>query len=203
MTIGIEEALEFLFTHKVTHLLMEFEDIFGISKLMGNGKMLFHYLRADNSGLHFSTNFNIPVKSVDLNLDASGKPTSADINGKKVKLNPKLTSAAKQMYLFSDDSLKGCVAVTPMQISNEQKESRREKRWNVIYLNEIAKNSLAIKLHFFEEKSPHFRLVYPTESKVTQNKPITNEIKIWEINYPNGIKENPDYLLIKPPNPGR
>jgi len=189
--------LAFLFTHKATHLLIDARDLFKISKRK-RGELI-HSLYADKSGIHFSTSSHIPVKSVDLSLDASGELTSADItvNGKTVNFKPKLASAAKPVYLLSDDSLKGGVAVIPVPIYHEQKEGVGEKRWNVIYLSEIAKNNLILTLYFLEVISPHFHLVYPAESKIPLHQSRTNEIKIWEIHYPDEIKENPDYLLLK------
>ncbi len=191
------EALAFLFTHKATHLLIDARDLFKISKRK-RGELI-HSLYADKSGIHFSTSSHIPVKSVDLSLDASGELTSADINvnGKKVNFKPKLASSAKPVYLFSDDSLKGGVAVIPVSIHHEPEEGVGEKRWNVIYLSEIAKNNPIIKLYFLEEINPYFHLVYPAERKITPNPLEPHEIKIWELNYPAGIKENPDYLLLK------
>jgi hypothetical protein len=156
--------LEFLFTrencpcgttfsHKATHLLMEARDTFRISNR--HREDLIHYLQADKSGLHFSTDLNLSVKGVDLNLDASGQLISADINvnGKTVNFEPKPASAGRPVYLFSDDSLKGCVAVAPTRIEHEGKAGSGEKRWNVMYLSELAKNSAMIQLYFLEDRS--------------------------------------------------
>jgi hypothetical protein len=169
--------------------LIDTRDIFRISK--HSWRELIHPLYAGKSGRRFSIDSSFPVKSVGLNLSTAGELTSADINvnGKNVKLEPKLDSAAKPLYLFSDDRLTGSIAVIPAQINGD-------KRWNVIYLSEIATNNPIIQLYLLEEISPYFRLVYPAESKITPNRPRTNEIKIWEINSPDGIKTNPDYLLV-------
>ena len=207
-----KEALEFLFTHKATHLLISSADIDIINTIsrIGANKQFdrqtsIHYLRGDKSGLHFSpdSNDNLSVKSVDLYLDSDGNPTSAviTVNDKQIKLKPKLASVTRQKYVFSDDNLKGCIIFTPMEVVDCgcESENEQKKSWNAIYLDEIAKNSLAVKLYLLEENNPYFVSVYPSKSNIPQD----NSIKIWEINYPDGIKENPDYLLIKPPNPGR
>ncbi|HIE27062.1 TPA: hypothetical protein EYP66_07230 [Candidatus Poribacteria bacterium] len=118
--------MEFLFTHKATHLLISSADIDIINTISRIGaneqfdrQTSIHYLRKDKSGLHFSPdlNANLPIKSVNLELNPDGNPKSVviTVNDKQIELMPKLTSVTGQKYIFSDDNLKGCVVVTPMK----------------------------------------------------------------------------------------
>lgn len=120
------EALEFLYTHKATHLLINTRDIkhlhCSIAMQSGkefDGKISIEYLRGDKSGLRFSpqAKANLPVQSVDLILDADKKPTLAilTMNSKKVELKAKCSSTTNQIYIYSTDKLPGVIVVKPQK----------------------------------------------------------------------------------------
>lgn len=79
----------------------------------------------------------------------------------------------------------------------------------LFYLSERTVNSQLAKRYLYNEKSDYFKLVHSQDGMIIEslkNQGVDIEdfvyyqgfqgpIKIWEINYPENIKSNPDYLL--------
>lgn len=196
------EALEFLFTHRVTHLLICPKDIGLIDAIseMGADENLdrqtaINYLSEDGENLRFfpDPNIKLPIQRVSLTLSPDKNLKSAIIisDGRLINLKPNIVSDIEQTYIFSGNDMRGCV------IAIADRESEDKKKWRVFYLDETAKNSLIARLYIFNENSPFFVPVYP----ISHGDQTTRGIKIWKINYPMGIEENQDYLLTEFPNP--
>ncbi len=91
---------------------------------------------------------------------------------------------------------------------------RVEKNSALLYLSNRTVKSQLARLYLYNEENPYFKLVHSEDDfVVAQLKAkygfdedfviygdIRGPIKIWEINYPSGMKVNPDYLKTSYPD---
>ncbi|MEW6063427.1 MAG: STT3 domain-containing protein [Nanoarchaeota archaeon] len=103
-------------------------------------------------------------------------------------------------YNFENAVLKGCLRIIPTIQDNQM---------NVIgaayYLSEKVRKTFFAQLYLLNNQNmPAFKLVYSDENDyplaVYNGRPI-GPMRIWEIGYPAGIKENPDDLKTEFPDP--
>lgn len=191
------QALEFLKTHHVTHLLLSEEDVFYIASQRTHvNEQPDHPLymvplvpRAPIGSAHYRmvpAHKNTPINFID--IDFHHKPATVAarlINGKTVKLP----------YIKSDGS-----APSPRTEHDHTEESdnknggilhlfdSKTQREIIHYLSPHSWNSLAVKLFFRDSHSEAFVHVYPEEDTASA------KVKIWEIHYPPDVVENPKYL---------
>ena len=190
------EALQFLKTHQVTHLLFAERDI---TKRAGEHSALvrdayidrfFQCYKLERQEMPLGASYRIvPVPK------AKGTPLgSIDI----IRTPPQT--------LFITARFRGGKQVTktvnkstsPISVDLENggivlffdKQRRFHKGY---YVPPIGWNSLAVKLYFRGEHSDAFVPVYPT------NGDADAEFKIWEIHYPRDIQSDPKYLKTEIP----
>ncbi|MEM2954432.1 MAG: STT3 domain-containing protein [Candidatus Nanoarchaeia archaeon] len=94
-----------------------------------------------------------------------------------------------------DGNLSGCLVLIPYFSANGKGASIGGALW----LSEKVWDTNFAKLYLYNEKSPYFKLVYQDNTPLAfYNGRIIGPIKIWEVNYPNYITEDPYYLQSSP-----
>ncbi len=196
------EALEFLKTHKATHLLLSEQDLF-------RGAKTYSFI-----GSNAQDNREFELIPLLRNKYVNGKHTLVPI-----VQNPFVTHI-NISHSVGDDSLITAIAELKNKRSNvdiphtiyigktrihSQKPTEAETGGIILIFNKhrqfksgyyvppIGWNSLAVRLFLRGESSEIFVPVYPEDGDVTA------EVKVWEIRYPPDIKSNPKYLETKPP----
>lgn len=205
-----QEALEFLKTHHVTHLLLTEEDVFyNASQHTHLEEQPEHPLymvplvpRAPIGSAHYRmvpAHKNTLINFVEIDFHHNPATATARLkNGKTVKLP----------YIKSDGSVQSSHAehAHDHQTEHDHTEESNDKYGGILhlfdsktqrevihYLSPHSWNSLSIKLFFRDEHSETFVPVYPKEGSETSAK-----VKIWEIHYPPDMKENSKYLATSP-----
>ena len=200
-----QEALEFLKTHHVTHLLLSEEDVLYIlSQHTHVDEQPEHPLymvplvpRAPMGSAHYRmvpAHKNTSINFVKIDFHHNPATVTARLkNGKTVKLS----------YVKFDGSVQSSRTEHAHDHHTEHahtEESNNEnggilhlfdsktQREVIHYLSPHSWNSLAVKLFFRNEHSEAFVHVYPEEDTASA------KVKIWEIHYPSDIEENPKYL---------
>ena len=186
------EALEFLKTHKATHLMLTESEVLNpvsTSAVGSNdkGDRLF-----DMETLHSRIPFE-PLKYQLMSNAKNASVTSVDINFQQpVTVTAKLKTGKKVNLPYVTAFGRGKVKKNGSQ---EHKNGGilhhfddQIQRDNFYYIPAHGWNSLAVKLFFREAESQHFVPVYP------QKEFSTAKVKVWEIHYPPDIKMNPKYL---------
>ncbi len=201
------EALEFLKTHHVTHLLLTEEDVRYIaSKNMGPDEQPEHPLymvplipRAPIGSPHYRmvpAHKNAPINFVEIDFHHDPATVVTRLkNGKTAKL-PYIKHFGKTNGHTHDDH-----AETDVHAEESNNENggilhlfdSKTQQEAIYYLSPRSWNSLAVKLFFRDEHSEAFVPVYPEEGTETSAK-----VKIWEIHYPPDTEENPKYLAKSP-----
>ena len=202
-----QEALEFLKTHHVTHLLLNEEYVFFIASQHTHvDEQPEHPLymaplvpRAPIGSAHYRM---VPAhKNTSINfveIDFHHNPTIATAkfkNGKTVKLpyikyhsdvkSSHTEHADHKKLVHADESNNKNGGILHFFDSKKQREA-------IYYLSPRSWNGLATKLFFREEHSEAFLPVYPEQDSASA------KVKIWKIHYPSDIKDNPKYLAKSP-----
>ncbi len=192
------EALEFLKTHKATHIMLSADDIH-------NSDLHSYIANYDNTDqfkpipLQINTNNAMkpqrylssqqtPFRDIDVIdwNDASPNYLTAKLkNGQSVALpyvalfgNQRKTSTT-----YKTDSQHGGIVIY---------YNRHQHFEKAFYIPAKGWDSLAIRLYFFGDLPNVFVPVYPTD------KDTTSDVKVWSIHYPYSTKENMIYLAIEP-----
>lgn len=191
------EALEFLKTHKVTHLMLIESDILNLHKtsLVGSNEDLDRRFDLEMMGkrtlIDSPSKFkmepirkNATIKSIDIDFAEPVTVIAKLKTGNEVSLPYIAVSEEKEVErnLCTEHKNGGILHYF-------DKHAER-----VYYMSPVGWNSLAIKLFLRGEKSDAFVPVYPA------NRKPTDKVKVWEIHYPSNIKENLKYLATKPEN---
>lgn len=203
------QALEFLKTHHVTHLLFSEEDVFNIASQWTHvNEQPEHPLymvplvpRAPIGSAHYRmvpAHKNTTINFVEIDFHHKPAKVTARLkNGKTVKLpyiksydsteSPRTEHAhnhqTEHYHTEKSDNKNG--GILHLFDSKTQREV-------IHYLSPHSWNSLAVKLFFRDEHSASFVPVYPEEDSAS------TKVKIWKIHYPPGIEENPKYLATSP-----
>ncbi|RKU17074.1 hypothetical protein C6501_05020 [Candidatus Poribacteria bacterium] len=199
-----QEALEFLKTHHATHLLLSEEEVFHIASQHTHvDEQPEHPLymvplvpRAPIGSAHYRmvpAHKNTLINFVEIDFHHNPATVTARLkNGRTVKLP----------YIKSDGSVQP--SWTEHAHDHHTEESNDEnggilhlfdsktQREVVHYLSPHSWNSLAVKLFFRDEHSEAFVHAYPEQETASA------KVKIWKINYPGNIEENPKYLAKSP-----
>ena len=193
------EALEFLKTHNVTHLLLTEEDVlFTASEKHSAAPNMIPLIPRTQIGTpHYRMRpafKNSAISFVEIDFHHTPADATAHLkNGKTVELG----------YVTTNDTLQTSHAEQDHEhnTAEENGEETTEKNGGILhffdqkthqeaihYLSPQRWNSLAIKLFFRNQHSDAFLQVYP------QKQTADAKFKIWEIHYPPDIKENTKYL---------
>lgn len=203
------EALEFLKTHHVTHLLLSEEDVFHIASRQTHvDEMPEHPLymvplvpRSSFGSAHYRmvpAHKNTPINFLEFDFHHNPVIVTARLKtGQTVKLP----------YIKSDSEVKSSRSdhTDDPQTTHAHAEESNDKNGGILhlfdpkthrevihYLSAHSWNSLAIKLFFRDEHSEAFVPVYPKDDIASA------KVKIWEIHYPSDIEENLKYLAKFP-----
>tara|TARA_Y100000310_G_scaffold345815_1_gene470402 strand:- start:16349 stop:19057 length:2709 start_codon:yes stop_codon:yes gene_type:complete len=101
---------------------------------------------------------------------------------------------------YGEDGLDGCLRVIPTFIDG----NTVNQIGAALYLSPDVRKSLFAQLYLFDKQTPNFELVYNDEDSLPLavfNGRIIGPIKIWKINIPDYIKENPIYKGLELPDP--
>lgn len=179
------EALEFLKTHNVTHILMSEQDVLHIASLHTDEraqypipivKLIPHSHTGSIHARFIPANKKTMLNFVEINFYNKPPTATAKLkNGKTVKIG----------YVKPDGTAEKNSEKYGGILHHFDTKTHQEA---IHYLSAHAWNSFAIKLFFRNQQSNAFVPVYPQQD--TKNA----KVKIWEIQYPPNIKENPKYL---------
>ena len=148
----------------------------------------------------------------DYTLGTLNQPSAVIIyQNKQTEVSIKCVYIEGKRIEFEDKGIEGCFYIIPV-VSNNKINKLGAGFW----LSDKLMNSLMVKLYILNE-TENFELVNSQNdpildeinSKYSLNLPeltiysnagLLGPIKIWKINYPEDIKENPDYLKTDYPN---
>lgn len=204
------EALTFLKTHKVTHLMLTEQDVISQSQdysSMGsdeNGDRQFRLYQLTRIETPIGTPHRIQPRGQDTPLSfidiARASPETLSIaayfkNENTADTDEKLDKLTEEL---TNTEVKRTISRPTAQIAVDIEKGGvilyfdvETKLQRAYYIPPIGWNSLAVKLFFQAEHTEVFVPVYPTDGET-----IT-DIKLWEIHYPPDIEVNEKYLTTK------
>ena len=245
-----EKALEFLYTHNATHLLIDPSDIgkYPAYSLIGGNENHDRYswiqpfslneqatqetrngtIYLFQGGTPFDEDFiwknEIFVKEragiagfILPTIQKEGsikfqKPIAILVkNGQRFDVPLNCIFFNNQLKEFEGDGLDGCLYIIPKLTSQGQLNNLG----SAYYLSPKTKKSLMVRLYFFGQENPNFKLIHVEDdpivadikAKTGLNVPgiidfngLRAPIKIWEINYPKDVKVNQSFLETDFPN---
>ena len=189
------EALVFLKTHEVTHLMLMESEVLQphVTASVGSNE---HQDRAFKmQKLNTRTAIGSPskyrmvpseeamsVKFIDIDFTHPSTATALLKTGKHVTL-PYITTFQKTHVESQSSDENGGI------LHYFDQDARKD---TLYYIPSIGWNNLAIRLFFRNIKTPHFIPVHPLK------KFASAKVKVWEIHYPSDIKAHPKYLATDP-----
>lgn len=212
-----KEALEFLYAHHASHLMITTADISRLFLVTYNGSNAYFDRLASMSPFALvgretthSGNLKVVFRPIHLNTADSlilenkeylpgewkirhlsiVQDKSKDrwhallhgVAGNQSFSRPPRELRFKDRVIKNEDGVPGTILVLPEQTN---------KKTQIFYLSARAKNLLAVRLHFFQEKLPGFSLVYGGPPNSPWNETGT---KLWRLDYPRNISLNSEYL---------
>ena len=213
-----QEALEFLKTHHVTHLLLNEDDVFYIASQHTHiDEQPEHPLymvplvpRASIGSPHYRmvpAHKNTLINFVETDFHHNVTETQRSVPTTFVTAKLKNGKTVKLPYIKYDGKAEGThtahthnhhTAHAHAEASNNENGGilhlfdSKTQREVIHYLSPRSWNSLAVKLFFQDEHSEAFVPVYPEEGTASA------KVKIWRIHYLPDIEENPKYLATSP-----
>ncbi len=137
-------------------------------------------------------------------------------HGKQYQMPLRYVYAIGKLYDFKSGFDAGLYTF-PLISKNSEGKLNVNKMGTAFYLSERTIHSELARLYLFEEKSDHFKLVHEEQTIINNDfkrqgldlggfvydnvygSGFQGPIKIWQINYPSGMKVNPEYLSIDYP----
>lgn len=196
------EALEYLKTHKATHLMLSELDLFQGAKIhssvgsdaQGDREFEFIPIQIDTyqHGKHtlvpaFQNPYVIHINTRYSVGDEGLITATAKMKNKRNPVDMPHTIFIGKTRIHSQKTT-GAETGGIVLFFNGQKQFR-----GGYYIPPIGWNSLAVRLFLRGESSEIFVPVYPEDGDATA------EVKVWEIRYPPSVKSNPKYLETIPP----
>ena len=195
------EALEFLKTHKATHLMLSEQDLFQYAKIHSSvgsdaqGDREFEFIRIQMDTYQDGKHTLVPIVQnpyvIHINTSYSVGDESLITATAKLKKNGSLVDIPHTIFIgktrIQSKKPAGTETGGIILFFNKHKQFK-----GGFYVPPIGWNSLAVRLFFRGESSEIFVPVYPEDGDVTA------KVKVWEINYPPDVKSNPKYLETKP-----
>lgn len=204
------EALSFLKTHKVTHLMLTERDVISRSRNYSslgsdeNGDRQFRPYQLTRTETPIGAPHRIQPRGQDTPLSfidiARASPetlsiaayfkneNTANTDEKLDKLTEELTNTAVKRTISRPTSQIAVDIENGGAILYFDTETKLQRAY---YIPPIGWNSLAVKLFFQAEHTEVFVPVYPTDEE------SITDIKVWEIHYPPDIEVNEKYLTTK------
>lgn len=189
-TTSEKEALQFLKTHHVTHLLLTENNVFYVARQRNKNQtntvpLISRAPRGSTKTRYEPLQKRTKIDFVEIEFPHSTPVATAHFkSGDTVKIP----------YLKYENARKNIEKPLLSEINKNENggilhfyepETHQEA---IYYLSSRIWNSLAIKMFFRNENSDALRLIYPEQQDENA------KVKIWEIHYPIDIKENPKYL---------
>ncbi|MCD6505202.1 hypothetical protein J7M22_01125 [Candidatus Poribacteria bacterium] len=212
-----KEALEFLYTHRATHLMITTREILALTGIT--------YTGSDTSFDRLASVYSlIPIGT--RKMGGSNEVTDFAIRGftstDEMELEgerfPPGSWRIRKISISRDKNNNSWSAVIHGQVNGRSfskpprefqfKENRIQNEnglpgliavfpseaggiLQAFYVSEKAKHLLAVRLYLFKEKIPGFKLIYDTNTSVRCDR---NGIRIWKLDYPPDIREKNEYL---------
>ena len=203
------EALEFLKTHKATHLMLTERGVTSSSQRyssMGsdeNSDRQFSLHQLTRAETPIGTPYRMQPRGRGTPLDfieiVRTSPDTLFITAHFKDENGTVAAGALGETLMRNVTVERTVNTPTSQISVDIEDGGlvldfdTETRLNrAYYIPPLGWNSLAVKLFLRGEYNDIFVPVYPTDNGTAK------DIKVWEIRYPTDIKTNEKYLATKP-----
>ena len=203
------EALEFLKTHKVTHLMLTEREVLSRSRnysSMGsdeNADRQFELYQLTRTETPIGTPYRMQPRGRGTPLDfieiARTSPDTLSITAQFKDENAAVAEGELGETLTKDVTVERTVNTPTSQISvdiengglvlNFDAETRLNRAY---YIPPLGWNSLAVKLFLRGEHKDIFVPVYPTANSTAK------DIKVWEIRYPPDIETDEKYLATEP-----
>ena len=203
------EALEFLKTHKTTHLMLTERGVLSRSRDfsgMGgdeNADRRFELYQLTRTETPIGTPYRMQPRGTGTPLDfieiARAAPDTLSITAHFKDDNEAVAEGELGASLVRDVTVERTVNTPTSQISvdiedgglvlNFDAETRLNRAY---YIPPLGWDSLAVKLFLRGEHKDIFVPVYPTDEDSAK------DIKVWEIRYPPDIETDEKYLVTKP-----
>ena len=208
-TQDAREALEFLKTHKATHLMLTERDVLSRSldySSMGsdeNSDRQFELYQLTRTETPIGTPYRLQPRGTDTPLDFIDiiriSPDTLSITAHFKDENEAVPAGELREILVRDLTVERTVNTPTSQISVDIENGGlildfdTETQLNgAYYIPPFGWNSLAVELFLRGEHSDIFIPVYPTDDSTAK------DIKVWEIRYPTDIETNEKYLVTEP-----
>ncbi|MDE0017709.1 MAG: hypothetical protein OXU51_16120 [Candidatus Poribacteria bacterium] len=186
-----QEALEFLKTHRATHLLLTEQGVISKSQeksFIGsnlNNDRLFRFFPLQREKIPIGAPYRLIPKNNEtplafMDFERTNPKTLS------VSIKFKDTTQINKEIAYEQDKRTQAIALENggvLLFFNTENQL-----YNAYYVPFVGWNSLAVKLFLRAEHSDAFVPVYPTHDEAP------TLIKIWEIHYPPDIQSNPKYL---------
>ncbi len=223
-------TMEYLKTHKVTHILISDQEIpkYAAFSLIGSDENFDRYsnigvfvlqdTREARDGLLYlygggwSLDQNIVLGNMVLPAGGAQIAGFSLMRNNNTITEPKvyISYAGKQIpfdlsciykngvrlsFPETQSTLRGCIVIVPYFKDQTQGNEEGAAFW----ASEKVWDTNFARLYLYSERDPRFKLVYQDDMPfvVFQGRPI-GPIKIWEVQYPPGVKEDPKYLEPSP-----
>lgn len=203
------EALEFLKTHKATHLMLTERGVTSSSQrysTMGsdeNSDRQFSLHQLTRAETPIGTPYRMQPRGRGTPLDfieiVRTSPDTLFITAHFKDENAAVAAGELGESLMREGTVERTVNTPTSQISVDIEDGGlvldfdTETRLNrAYYIPPLGWNSLAVKLFLRGEYSDTFVPVYPTDDRAAK------DIKVWKIRYPTDIKTNEKYLATEP-----
>ena len=203
------EALEFLKTHKATHLMLTERGVTSSSQRYStigsdeNSDRQFELYQLTRTETPIGTPYRMQPRRRGTPLDfieiSRTSPDTLSITAHFKDENEAVTSGELGETLIKDVTVERTVNTPTYQISVDIGEGGlvldfdSEIRLNgAYYIPPLGWNSLAVKLFLRGEHKNIFVPVYPTDEDTAK------DIKVWEIRYPPDIETDEKYLATEP-----
>ncbi len=208
------EALEFLKTHKTTHLMLTERGVLSGSRnysTMGsneNSDRQFSLYQLTRTETPIGTPYRMQPRGTGTPLDyieiARPSPDTVSITTHFKDENAAAATEELGASLMRDVRVEHIVNTPTSRISVDidkgglvldfDAETRVRRAY---YIPPLGWNSLAVKLFLRGEHTDIFLPVYPTEDNTAK------DIKVWEIRYPSDIETDEKYLATEPETAGK
>ncbi|MFH1331677.1 MAG: STT3 domain-containing protein [archaeon] len=143
--------------------------------------------------------FLLPIKQEE-NQTQIQQPTAVLFyNGQQTRVPLECVFVAGKEVRFPEPGIKGCLQIVP-RIENQQVDPMGA----AFYLSERVVKGRFGQYYMFGKESEYFELVYNDEQEMPlaiYNGRIIGPLKIWKINYPEGMQVNQTYLQREFPDP--
>ena len=128
------------------------------------------------------------------------QPTAVLIsNGKQTNVPLECVFINNQIIKFNEPGLKGCLRFIP-DINND---GQGNLVGAALYISEKGTRAMWVRLYLLNEQFEHFKEVYSDQDQMPlalYTGRLIGPMRIWELSYPDYIKERPDYITGQLPD---